>query len=160
MSKQKKAVIQQELNKIFEAIENLRREFDSKRQFTLDGRIVGDIGEILAELDFEITIDKIQQADHDAITFDGKKVQIKATFKDHLTFNKTPELYLGLKLYEDKEYDVIYNGLGIHIENAFKHRKGIGLKQLSFPIVKLKDIDKEKNVDTEDRVKTRAQIKS
>jgi len=160
MSQQKKAAIEQALTQIFQAIDELRTEFDNKRQFTLDGRIVGDIGEILAEIDYDLIIDKVQQADHDAITSDGRRVQIKATFKDKLTFKTTPELYLGLKLYKDAKYDVIYNGSGLHIENAYKHRKGLGRKQLSFSIDQLKALHEEKNTGLNDGVKLRAQTKN
>jgi hypothetical protein len=37
-------------------------------------------------------------------------VQIKATFKDNLSFRATPDYYLGFKLYPNGNYDEVYNG--------------------------------------------------
>jgi hypothetical protein len=73
------------------------------RHFTLDGRLIGDIGEVLAVQHYAITLTTTQTAVHDAVTADGRKVQIKATMKDSLTFpwGDAPDYYIGLKILED-----------------------------------------------------------
>jgi len=90
-----KAIIRKALENISQGIEELSKSF--KKEFTIDGRLVGDIGETLAALDYDIDLFDVSQPDYDGIS-DGKKVQIKATFQESLTFKKTPERYLGLKL--------------------------------------------------------------
>jgi hypothetical protein len=134
-----KAVVVSALAKVFKAIEALREAYPH-RAFTIDGRLVGDLGEILAEIWYDITLYKSQQPHHDAETSDGKKVQTKATFKQSLTFTSVPEYYLGLKLNADGSFVEIYNGPGKAILKRWKHRKGIGVVQLSFPVNRLEEL--------------------
>lgn len=110
---------------VFQGISHLRGTFGHRR-FTIDGRLVGDIGEVLAELEYEVTLDKKSRKGHDAKTRDGKDVQIKATFREKLTFRTTPERYLGFRLSQDGTYEEIFNGPGRLIEEQYAHRKGIG----------------------------------
>jgi len=83
----KHEAIAEALSHIFEGIDILKRHFPP-RQFTIDGRLVGDVGEIIAELEYVVELDRVSRADYDG-TSNGRKVQIKATFKDQLTFKKT-----------------------------------------------------------------------
>ena len=101
--------INEALTLIFRGIERLHEAFPS-RAFTIDGRLVGDIGEVIAELEYDLTLDKVSAPDHDAQMRDGRRVQIKATFKDSLTFKKCPDYYLGFKLYPDGTFDEVFNG--------------------------------------------------
>jgi hypothetical protein len=78
---------------------------------------VGDVGEIIEAAEFDVVLDDIGRAYHDGHTSDGRLVQIKATFKDELTFRTTPQLYLGFKLYPDGNHDVVFNGPGEVIFN-------------------------------------------
>ena len=127
------------LKLILEGIEILQQSF-SNRNFTIDGRLVGDIGEIIAAAEFDITLDEISQAHHDGKTSDGRRVQIKATFKDSLTFRSVPDYYLGLKLDWDGTHEVIFNGPGHVISDFYQHRRGIGKQLLSFPLTKLREL--------------------
>jgi len=95
------------------------------RHFTLDGRLIGDIGEVLAVQHYAITLTTTQTAVHDAVTADGRKVQIKATMKDSLTFpwGDAPDYYIGLKILEDGTPLEVYNGPGAIIKEALAGRK-------------------------------------
>src|SRR5260370_8759806 len=93
MSRQK---IEEALAHIFRGIGMLQTEFTNRR-FTIDGRLVGDIGEIIAATEFDVTLDEVGRAEHDGKTRYGRLVQVKATFQKELTFRKTPQLYLGFK---------------------------------------------------------------
>ncbi len=126
---------------VFQGINHLRSTF-AHRRFTIDGRLVGDIGEVLAELEYDVTLDKKSRKGRDAKARDGKDVQIKATFKESLTFRSTPERYLGFRLSQDGSYEEIYNGPGRLIEKRFAHRKGIGKELLSFSIADLRELSK------------------
>ena len=132
--------IGQALKAIFSGIERLKNICKNDRQFTVDGRLVGDIGELIAAREFDIVLDKKSRHTHDARTIDGRDVQIKATFKESLTFGKRPILYLGLRLHKDGRHDVIFNGPGEIIARRFGHRSGFGEKLLSFPINVLREL--------------------
>jgi hypothetical protein len=129
--------IREALRIIFSGIEMLQRVSSNSRRFTVDGRLVGDIGEIIAAREFEIELDQTQRSGHDAKTRDGRDVQIKAAFGTSLTFTTEPDLYLGLKLFRDGSHELVFNGPGRIIQAAYGHRKGIGKRQLSFPTAKL-----------------------
>ena len=92
-----RAAISEALRLIFQGIENLKQEFPN-RAFTIDGRLVGDVGEIIAALEYDVRLHDVSQPNHDGTTSDGRNVQIKATFKDSLTFKTVPDYYLGFKL--------------------------------------------------------------
>src|SRR5665213_2282105 len=133
-------IVKEALRRIFSGIELLKANNSSGRKFTIDGRLVGDIGEIIAEREFEITLDEKSRKGHDAKTFDGRDVQVKATFGKSLTFTTEPVRYLGFNLEIDGRHRVVFNGPGHVIRSAFAHRKGIGEKQLSFSISKLEEL--------------------
>lgn len=137
----KHPTINQALALIFEGISQLQKAF-LNREFTIDGRLVGDIGEVIAALEYDIQLHDISQPDHDAETKDGRRVQIKATFKDHLTFKTIPDYYLGFKLFKDGKYEEVFNGPGETIFKRYEHRKGIGKQLLSFPVSELKELSR------------------
>lgn len=148
--------IQEALKLIFDGIQRLQTSCTGSRKFTIDGRLVGDIGEIIAEREFAIELDRVSRPHHDAKTSDGRDVQIKATFQDSLTFTTAPVLYLGLKLYKDGTHEVIFNGPGCVIAEEYKHRKGIGSKLLSFPISRLRQLSA--TIPDKDRVPLRCTL--
>ena len=148
-----RAAIKHSLGLIFEGIRHLHDAFGGRRKFTIDGRLVGDIGEVMAELHYELSLDETSQPTYDATTKDGRRVQVKATFKESLTLSSVPDLYLGLKLHEDGAFEEIFNGPGQLIAARYAHRKGIGDKLLSFPIKELRLL--QLSVADKDRVTRR-----
>ena len=56
------------LQRIFEGINILRENCPHGRSYTIDGKLVGDIGEIIAAREFEIELDARPRARHDART--------------------------------------------------------------------------------------------
>lgn len=137
-----KPVITEALASIFSGIRQLKDAFPEK-EFTIDGRLVGDIGEVIAAQEYDIELYYPTVKGYDGRTSDGRQVQIKATFKSSLTFRSTPDYYLGFKLYEDGSHKEIYNGPGQPIHDHYAHRKGIGEELLSFPIRKLRELSAE-----------------
>jgi len=135
------AEITKALRSIFEGIELLQSKF-SNRKFTIDGRLVGDIGEIIAAAEFDIDLDKISRAKQDAVAKDGRNVQIKATFKNSLAFTSMPDYCIGIQLFRNGDHVVIFNGPGQIIWDAFAHRKSLGVKQLSFSVKQLNELSK------------------
>jgi len=133
--------IQKSIQQLCKITNELKSNHKSKK-FTLDGRLVGDLGEVLAEENYEIVLfDNIQPL-YDATTLDNKMVQIKATFKDKLTFptEHIPELFLGLKLNTDGSFNEIYNGPGKYIKELIGKRKSPYNRLHLLPIKKLSEI--------------------
>ena len=143
-------IIQDSLKQIFSGIRQLKKALPSK-EFTIDGRLVGDIGEAIVQRDYGITLYDGLAKDYDGETPCGKKVQIKATFKDSLTFRKVSDYYLGIKIHEDGSYEEIFNGPGSVIAAEYGHRKGFGEALLSLPNKKLRELSV--TVSSEDRIK-------
>jgi hypothetical protein len=141
------------LKQIFNGIARLQAAFPH-RAFTIDGRLVGDVGEVIAAIEYEIELDSVQRARHDGCTPDGRDVQIKATFKKHLTIRSIPDYYLGFQLFPDGNFEEIYNGPGSLIAARFANRKGLGLSLLSFPVHALKELSQ--SVQPGDRIRRRA----
>jgi hypothetical protein len=146
----KHEIIRASLKQIFSGIKQLKEALPSK-EFTIDGRLVGDIGEAIVQRDYDITLFEGLAKDYDGQTSCGKKVQIKATFKNSLTFKKISDYYLGIKIYEDGSYEEIFNGPGSFIAEQYSHRKGFGENLLSFPNKKL--IQLSSDVPSTERIK-------
>lgn len=146
-------IIEDSLQKIFSGIRQLKEALPIK-EFTIDGRLVGDIGEAIVQRDYDLTLYEGMEKDYDGETPCGKKVQIKATFKDSLTFKKVSDYYLGIKIYENGTYVEIFNGPGSVIAAEYKHRKGFGVNLLSFPNKRLSELSA--NVPGQQRIKKMA----
>jgi hypothetical protein len=142
MSMTEKKTTKAALDAIFLGVEMLREAYSNKRNFTIDGRLVGDIGEVVAERDYLLELDADSAAKHEGVTPDGTRVQIKATFKNKLTFKGGEGLYLGLKLHRDGTYEEIFNGPAKEISAKFSHRKGIDSALLSLSAKALHKLSK------------------
>ena len=135
---------------IFTGIKLLKTKYPN-REFTIDGRLVGDIGEILAAENYDIELDLKSQPKHDGTMIDGKRVQIKATFKDKLTIKEIPDYYLGFKINKDGTFEEIYNGPAKKIIEKFSTRSGFGNKLINLPNSILKKLSSE--IEEKDRIK-------
>lgn len=149
-----RATITEALRLIFQGIKQLEDAFPN-RAFTIDGRLVGDIGEVIAALEYDLLLHETSQPTHDADTATGRHVQIKATFKESLTFRRVPDYYLGFKLYEDGRHEEVFNGPGRLIYERYALRKGIGEALLSFPISELRKLSAQ--VPEHERIPRRSQ---
>jgi hypothetical protein len=95
-----------------------------KKRFTLDGRLVGDIGEVLVEEAYDLELFADVKRHHDARSADGRLVQIKATMKSNLTFpaDHVPNYYLGVQVGPDGRFIEVFNGPGAIAWEAVKGR--------------------------------------
>jgi hypothetical protein len=121
-----KITIPEAVKQMLSIVEKLRTAYkDQKKQFTLDGRLVGDIGEVLAEETYDIKLFEDLQKHHDATCPDGRLVQIKATMKGSLTFpgDHIPLYYIGIKIHSDGTFTEVFNGPGAVAWEAVKNRK-------------------------------------
>lgn len=110
------------------------------KAFTLDGRLVGDLGEVLVEQMYELSLLEGLQKHYDAKTPDGKHVQIKATMKLNVTFpvDHTPDYYLAVKIHSDGGIEEIFNGPGPIARELIMGRRGTKTNLHSISISALK----------------------
>ncbi len=114
-----------------------------KKKFTLDGRLVGDIGEILVEQNYDIKLYKKLKKHYDGETPEGRKVQIKTTMKNSLTFpcDHIPAYYLGIKVCKDGSHEEIFNGPGKIIKKILEGRQVTKNNLHSISLKKLRQLN-------------------
>lgn len=99
------------------------------RKFSLDGKLVGDIGEVLAAEKYGLELLSENAFKHDAIEkATGRNIQIKASFKGYSYFpygdDKIPDYFLAVNINEKGELEELFNGPGQYIvDNYIKDRK-------------------------------------
>ena len=136
-------------------VESLQKTYP-KKKFTLDGRLVGDLGEILVEEDYELELYEGLEKHHDGETPDGRRVQIKTTMKNSLTFpaDHIPHYYIGIKVNSDGTYTEIFNGPGTIAWEAVKNRKPTKTNLHSITLSALQKLSEK--VDNNARIAKRA----
>ena len=153
------SVMKKSIEKLLTIVEELRTEYPQKR-FTLDGRLVGDIGEVLCSQHYDVELFKGLAEHYDGETSDGWMVQIKTTMQKSLTFPAahTPDYYLGVKVHTDGKLEEIFNGPGKIIkEQALQGRTTIPKNHLhSISINKLQKLNQ--SVPDECRIKKRKSL--
>ncbi|MGO9003504.1 MAG: DUF6998 domain-containing protein, partial [Limisphaerales bacterium] len=97
---------------IYKAVYGLNKLFDGRR-FTPDGILVGSLGEVMAEIKYEIELLRPNSAKHDAIELKtNRQVQIKTNQGDSAYLSEEPDYFIALKLLPDGQVKEIYNGPG------------------------------------------------
>lgn len=114
----------QKIQQLIQIVHNLEQTFKG-RQFTLDGHLVGSIGEVLSSYHYGIKLYEASTPIHDGEAPDGKKVQIKVTQGDTIVISEQPDyliaLYMNRKTGEVQE---IYNGPGnIPYMKSYEYKK-------------------------------------
>lgn len=82
------------------------------RKFTLDGHLVGSIGEVIVAEHYGLTLLRNSSETHDAVSSTGKYVQIKATQVNRIAISSEPDYLIVIKLFSDGSWEEVYNGLG------------------------------------------------
>ncbi len=146
----------EEIRQAVKALQTARTRLSERFKdwkFTLDGNLVGDIGEAYAFAHFDLTKIGTGTKDHDFVASDGKLVQVKMTQRNTLGLGlKEPtfDYLIALFLKPDGEVEILYNGPGapVYTRPGKPPRKSI-------PIEELKNRDKD--VDDADRVPKRTE---
>lgn len=146
------------IRKLLSIVEELRKEYPNK-QFTLDGRLVGDLGEIIVEQNYDVELYKKLVPIYDGEDSRKRKVQIKATFNKTLGFpckeNEIPDYYIGIKIFPDGTFQEIYNGPGKIIWEMIRYRKPTKNSIFSISNSSLENMNK--NILKEDRINLRVE---
>jgi hypothetical protein len=82
------------------------------RSFTLDGHLVGSIGEVLAAEVYGLQLATASTTCHDGTCRDGRNVQVKLTQRRRVALNSEPDYLIVLQLTAEASVREIYNGPG------------------------------------------------
>lgn len=126
-----------EIKQLLEITASLKRQYEDKLNFSLDGRLVGDIGEALVSEKFDIEL-----YSKNAHVYDGeqrgtkKKVQIKASMAYNFSypFDKDLDHYIAVHIEPTGELDILYNGPGKPINDFLKLKKRKTYKDIWYSI--------------------------
>lgn len=81
------------------------------RRFTLDGHLVGSMGEVAAAYHYGVNLFPPSKERHDGFV-DDKNVQIKITQTENVLIGEEPEYLIVLYLAKAGKIYEVYNGLG------------------------------------------------
>lgn len=136
---------------MYAVVKELEDEFvDEERKFTLDGHLVGSIGEVVAAYAFGLKLYRPGIETHDAETDDGKRVQVKLTGGIRgILLSSKPDYLIVLQL-RDYKFTVVYNGPGAPVwgrcggDTTVRGNHPIGLGALrslqpTVPSIQMKD---------------------
>lgn len=94
------------------------------KNFSLDGKLVGDIGEVLAAEKYGLRL-----LEENAVVYDaeeiatGRMVQIKSSFKSNSYFpfgeDRIPDYFLSIIIDENGEIEELYNGPGRYVYEEY-----------------------------------------
>lgn len=93
-------------------LEDIAKKQKVKRKFTLDGRLIGDVGELIASMKMGITLTEKQKTGYDGLDAEGRQVEIKTTQADSFAFRKIAERVICIKLHGTTQYEAVYDGPG------------------------------------------------
>ncbi len=109
-SKEKMDTVKDKIQQMIDIVSELESDFPG-RHFTLDGHLIGSIGEVIAAYYYGIELYKASEKIHDG-EVDGKKVQIKITQQDDVLISSEPDYILVLYLGKNGNVYEVYNGTG------------------------------------------------
>lgn len=124
----------------------------TKRPFTLDGHMVGSIGEAYAQEDYSVRLYPPSHQDHDG-TWNGREVQVKATQRNSVELKGPSDLLLVLKINPDGSYKEIYNGDGNAPWQCLAHRKATPAGYIRISLKRLRALNTQ--VREEDKIPCR-----
>lgn len=125
----KKTEFTSAVKSIYDACRNLSKLSGGMRLFTPDGRMVGDIGEVIAGVFYQVKLHNVGRHDWDG-TYNSRNVQIKATGGKDTYLKEPPKesfvdsLLMIFKIdRKSGEYELIYNGDIQRVWNELKNKK-------------------------------------
>ncbi|MDY4193551.1 DUF6998 domain-containing protein [Bariatricus sp. HCP28S3_A7] len=138
-TKEKMDAIKEKIQKLISIVKELETDFPG-RHFTLDGHLVGSIGEVMAAYYYGIELYAASAVAHDG-EIDGKKVQIKISQQDDIVINHEPEYLIVLYLRKNGDVFEVYNGPGEAPWNSASKRDSHNNRHMR--VNKLMELDKQ-----------------
>ena len=125
--------------------------YDQQRHFTLDGHLVGSIGEVYAAKRYGVDLFKSSAPIHDGTNPDGRFVQVKTTQRNSVALSERPDYLIVLKIDENGDIKEVYNGPGAPVWNLFEKRKKPKTGQYQVSLARLSKLNEE--VSPEERIR-------
>ena len=104
-------MLEEKIQELYRITAELEKEYP-ERNFTPDGHWVGSIGEVYAAEKYGLKLLPASAEKHDAITVDGRLVQIKIIQTDRVSIYSEPDYLIVLKMNRDGHIEEVYNGRG------------------------------------------------
>ena len=141
------------IRRLYGIVGELENDYrDQHRHFTLDGHLIGSIGEVYAAERYGIGLFISSTPRHDGTALDGRLVQVKATQRNSVALNENPDYLIVLKIDGGGEIGEVYNGPGQPVWDLFEGRVRPKNGQYQVSLSKLRTQDKE--VNEKDRIPT------
>ncbi len=115
----------EEIKQLLAITKKLKKKYvHLNKNFSLDGKLVGDIGEVLAAEKYGLELLPENTPVHDAREIStNRMVQLKASFKGYCYFpfgeERIPDYFLGIEINEDGEVTEMYNGPGRYLYDNY-----------------------------------------
>ena len=104
--------LRETIKSLFETVEQLETAYPG-RHFTLDGHLVGSLGEVFAAEEYGLKLLEASYPVHDAKTNNGRRlVQIKTTQGNRIGIGECPDFLIVLHLSQEGMFEEVYNGPG------------------------------------------------
>ena len=132
------------IRELYAIVGRLESEYhEHSRHFTLDGHLVGSIGEVYAAERYGIKLLTSSAPTHDGTAPDGRLVQIKATQRDSVGISAKPDFLIVLRIDKRGGIDEVYNGPGEPVWSLFANRKRPKNGQHQVSLARLKKLNEE-----------------
>ena len=145
--------LEEAIKELYLSAEKLRAIF-SGRKFPFDGLLVGDMGEAIAALEFNVILDSKKHWDGYWKDENGveHKVQVKATQNNDTYLKKPPHegTFLVFKIFPNGKHEVIYNG---SIMKVWKYLENQNIKEKMISIERLKKLQSSPDLETIKNIK-------
>ena len=121
-----------------------------ERHFTIDGHLLGSIGEVYAAERYGIELLKSSSKTHDGVSADGRLVQIKVTQRKSVALSSEPNYLLVLHVDEGGKFDEVYNGPGSSVWDLVRDKRLPKNGQYQISLTKLAGLNA--SVSEDDRI--------
>ena len=141
------------IRELYAIVNQLERDYNKHdRRFTLDGHLLGSIGEVYAAERYGIELAKSSSERHDGTTTDERKrdVQIKVTQRRSIGLSSEPAYLLVLKIDENGSFKEVFNGPGNIVWELVKNKRPPKNGQYQISLSKLRTLND--NIAPDDRI--------
>lgn len=124
-------LVNSKIRQLFNIVNDLEKTFEG-RKFTLDGHLVGSLGEVLASYCYNLTLLPNSHEKHDALDSKNRLIQIKTTQGKRIGISGKPDFLIVLQL--DRitgKATEIYNGPGHLVWNECGRMQKNGQRPIS-----------------------------
>jgi hypothetical protein len=147
-----------EIKQLLKITNNLRTKYNKYgKNFTLDGKLVGDIGEVLTAEKYSIELYEENKPVHDGYEkATNKEVQIKASFKGNCLFpyDHVPDYFLSMQIDEEGQVTELYNGTGQFLKDNYIIKRNLkGYKKSYYTLTKGILLELNEKVPESDKIK-------